>query len=42
VGWIKTALGAEKVASMESTLATLVEEDLNGGRPQKHVSQLPW
>jgi len=41
-GWVKTALGAEKIASIESALATLVEEDLNGGRPQKHVSQLPW
>ena len=40
--WVKTALGAEKVASIESTLATLVEEDLEGGSPQKHISQLPW
>lgn len=42
VEWVKTALGAEKVASIESTLATLVEEDLEGGSPQKHISQLPW
>ena len=42
VAWVKTALGAEKVASIESTLATLVEEDLEGGSPQKHISQLPW
>ena len=42
VGWVKTALGAEKVASIESSLATLVEEDLDSGKPQKHISQLPW
>ena len=42
VAWVKTALGAEKVASIESSLATLVEEDLEGGSPQKHISQLPW
>ncbi len=42
VAWVKTALGAEKVASMESSLATLVEEDLDGGKPQKHISQPPW
>lgn len=42
VGWVKTALGAEKVASIESSLATLVEEDLEGGRPQKHNSLPPW
>jgi hypothetical protein len=42
VAWVKTALGAEKVASIESSLATLVEEDLDGGKPQKHISQLPW
>ncbi len=40
--WVKTALGAEKVASMESSLATLVEEDLDGGKPRKHISQPPW
>lgn len=42
VAWVKTALGAEKVASMESSLATLVEEDLEGGNPQKHSSAPPW
>lgn len=42
VAWVKTALGAEKVASIESSLATLVEEDLEGGRPQKHNSLPPW
>ena len=42
VAWVKTALGAEKVASIESSLATLVEEDLDSGKPQKHISQLPW
>ena len=42
VAWVKTALGAEKVASIESSLATLVEEDLDGGKPQKHISQPPW
>tara|TARA_R110001583_G_scaffold24662_1_gene90116 strand:- start:8 stop:337 length:330 start_codon:yes stop_codon:yes gene_type:complete len=42
VEWVKTALGAEKVASIESSLATLVEEDLDGGKPQKHISQPPW
>ena len=42
VEWVKAALGSEKVASMESSLATLVEEDLDGGKPQKHISQPPW
>ena len=41
-GWAKTALGAEKVASIESSLATLVEEDLEGGNPQKHSSAPSW
>lgn len=40
--WVKVALGSEKVGSMESSLATLVEEDLEGGNPQKHISQPPW
>ncbi len=42
VAWVKTALGSEKVESIESSLTTLVEEDLEGGSPQKHISQLPW
>ena len=42
VEWVKTSLGSEKVADIESSLATLVEEDLAGGRSQKHISQLPW
>ena len=42
VAWVKTALGSEKVADIESSLAALVKEDLEGGRSQKHISQLPW
>jgi hypothetical protein len=41
-GGFKTALGSEKVGSIESSLATLVEEDLDGGKPQKHNSLPPW
>ena len=42
VGWVKTALGAEKVSSIENTLATLIAEDLDGGNSIKHNSTPPW
>ena len=40
--WAKTALGADQISNMESTIATLIEEDLEGGNSVKHVSELPW
>ena len=40
--WAKTALGTDKTSSMESTIATLIAEDLEGGNSVKHVSELPW
>ena len=42
VTWAKAALGADKVSEMEATIATLVEEDLQDGTSQKHISELPW
>jgi len=41
-GWVRTALGAEKVKSIEDSLATLIEEDLEDGIPRKHTSPAPW
>jgi hypothetical protein len=40
--WAKTALGTPRTSDMESTIATLITEDLAEGNSVKHVSQLPW
>ena len=42
VEWVKAALGSEKVKSIEDSLTTLVEEDLESGNPRKHSSAPPW
>lgn len=42
VGWVKAVLGSEKVSSIESALATLIAEDLEGGNSLKHNSAPPW
>ena len=42
LGWAKTTLGADETSSMEATIATLLEEDLENGASFKHVSELPW
>ena len=38
IGWLKTALGDEKVASMEMALEAQIQEKLN----PTHTSGVPW
>ena len=42
INWVKNKLGASKVSELETSVTSIIQEDIDGGKPQKHISSLPW
>ena len=42
INWVKNKLGSSKVSELETSVTTILQEDIDSGKPQKHISSLPW
>ena len=42
ITWVKNKLGSSKVSELETSVTTILQEDIDSGKPQKHISSLPW
>lgn len=42
INWVKNKLGSSKVSELEASVTTILQEDIDSGKPQKHISSLPW